>query len=64
MLRQHAARRPDPRTRNLVKPPAACVFSWQVAKVNDGKCDRVVGTYTAQSRPSASILTLVRGCLF
>jgi hypothetical protein len=31
------------------------LFSWQVAKVNDGRCDRVAGTNTAQFLPLASI---------
>ena len=33
-------------------------YSWQVAKVNDGQCDRVAGTNTAQSLPLASIFKL------
>lgn len=33
-------------------------YSWQAAKVNDGKCDRVAGTNTAQSLPLASIFKL------
>jgi len=33
-------------------------YSWQVAKVNDGQCDPVAGTNTAQSLPLASIFKL------
>jgi beta-lactamase class A len=33
-------------------------YSWQVAKVNDGQCDRVAGTNTAQPLPLASIFKL------
>jgi beta-lactamase class A len=33
-------------------------YSWQVAKVNNGQCDRVAGTNTAQSLPLASIFKL------
>jgi beta-lactamase class A len=33
-------------------------YSWQVAKVNDGRCDRVAGTNTSQSLPLASIFKL------
>jgi beta-lactamase class A len=33
-------------------------YSWQVAKVNDGQCDRVAGTNTTQSLPLASIFKL------
>ena len=33
-------------------------YSWQVAKVNDGQCDRVAGNNTAQSLPLASIFKL------
>jgi beta-lactamase class A len=33
-------------------------YSWQVAKVTDGQCDRVAGTNTAQSLPLASIFKL------
>jgi len=33
-------------------------YSWQVAKVDDGQCDRVAGTNTAQSLPLASIFKL------
>ncbi|BBZ11773.1 hypothetical protein MBRA_19680 [Mycobacterium branderi] len=33
-------------------------YSWQVAKVDDGNCDRVAGTNTAQSLPLASIFKL------
>lgn len=33
-------------------------YSWQVAKVDDGRCDRVAGTNTAQSLPLASIFKL------
>jgi beta-lactamase class A len=33
-------------------------YSWQVAKVNDGQCERVAGTNTAQSLPLASIFKL------
>ncbi|MGH3847327.1 MAG: serine hydrolase, partial [Pseudonocardiaceae bacterium] len=33
-------------------------YSWQVAKVNDGQCDRVAGANTAQSLPLASIFKL------
>ncbi|HZC10135.1 MAG TPA: serine hydrolase [Mycobacterium sp.] len=33
-------------------------YSWQVAKVNGGQCDRVAGTNTAQSLPLASIFKL------
>ena len=33
-------------------------YSWQVAKVNDGRCDRVAGTNTAQPLPLASIFKL------
>jgi beta-lactamase class A len=33
-------------------------YSWQVAKVNDGQCDRVAGTNTAESLPLASIFKL------
>jgi beta-lactamase class A len=33
-------------------------YSWQVAKVNEGQCDRVAGTNTAQSLPLASIFKL------
>ena len=33
-------------------------YSWQVAKVNDGQCDRVAGTNTALSLPLASIFKL------
>jgi beta-lactamase class A len=33
-------------------------YSWQVAKINDGQCDRVAGTNTAQSLPLASIFKL------
>jgi beta-lactamase class A len=33
-------------------------YSWQVAKVNDGQCDRVAGTNTSQSLPLASIFKL------
>jgi beta-lactamase class A len=33
-------------------------YSWQVARVNDGQCDRVAGTNTAQSLPLASIFKL------
>jgi beta-lactamase class A len=33
-------------------------YSWQVAKVNDGQCNRVAGTNTAQSLPLASIFKL------
>jgi beta-lactamase class A len=33
-------------------------YSWQVAKVNGGKCDRVAGTNTTQSLPLASIFKL------
>ena len=33
-------------------------YSWQVAKVNDGQCDQVAGTNTAQSLPLASIFKL------
>jgi beta-lactamase class A len=36
----------------------AARYSWQVAKVNDGQCDRVAGTNTAQSLPLASIFKL------
>jgi beta-lactamase class A len=33
-------------------------YSWQVAKVNHGQCDRVAGTNTTQSLPLASIFKL------
>ena len=33
-------------------------YSWQVAKVDDGRCDPVAGTNTAQSLPLASIFKL------
>ena len=33
-------------------------YSWRVAKVNDGQCDQVAGTNTAQSLPLASIFKL------
>lgn len=33
-------------------------YSWQVAKVDDGRCDRMAGTNTAQSLPLASIFKL------
>ena len=33
-------------------------YSWQVAKVDAGQCDRVAGTNTAQSLPLASIFKL------
>jgi beta-lactamase class A len=33
-------------------------YSWQAAKVNDGQCDRVAGTNTAESLPLASIFKL------
>ncbi len=33
-------------------------YSYQVAKVNDGRCERVAGTNTAQSLPLASIFKL------
>ncbi|MBO0864116.1 MAG: class A beta-lactamase-related serine hydrolase [Mycobacterium sp.] len=33
-------------------------YSWQVAKVDDGRCDRVAGTNTTQSLPLASIFKL------
>ncbi len=33
-------------------------YSWQVAKVNDGRCDPVAGTNTGQSLPLASIFKL------
>jgi beta-lactamase class A len=33
-------------------------YSWQVAKVNNGQCDRVAGTNTSQSLPLASIFKL------
>lgn len=33
-------------------------YSWQVAKVNDGSCERVAGTNTTQSLPLASIFKL------
>jgi beta-lactamase class A len=33
-------------------------YSWQVAKVDDGQCDRVAGTSTALSLPLASIFKL------
>jgi beta-lactamase class A len=33
-------------------------YSWQVAKVDDGQCERVAGTNTAQSLPLASIFKL------
>jgi beta-lactamase class A len=33
-------------------------YSWQVAKVNDGQCDRIAGTNTAQPLPLASIFKL------
>lgn len=33
-------------------------YSWQVARVDDGRCDRVAGTNTAQSLPLASIFKL------
>jgi beta-lactamase class A len=33
-------------------------YSWQVAKVDDGRCDRVAGTNTALSLPLASIFKL------
>jgi beta-lactamase class A len=33
-------------------------YSWQVAKVDDGRCNRVAGTNTAQSLPLASIFKL------
>jgi beta-lactamase class A len=33
-------------------------YSWQVAKINDGQCDRVAGTNTTQSLPLASIFKL------
>jgi beta-lactamase class A len=33
-------------------------YSWQVAKVHAGQCDRVAGTNTAQSLPLASIFKL------
>jgi beta-lactamase class A len=33
-------------------------YSWQVAKINDGQCDRVAGTNTSQSLPLASIFKL------
>lgn len=33
-------------------------YSWQVAKVNDGRCDRVAGTNTGQPLPLASIFKL------
>ena len=33
-------------------------YSWRVAKVNDGQCDHVAGTNTAQSLPLASIFKL------
>lgn len=33
-------------------------YSYQVAKVNDGRCDRVAGTNTNQSLPLASIFKL------
>jgi beta-lactamase class A len=33
-------------------------YSWQVAKVDNGQCDRVAGTNTAQSLPLASIFKL------
>ena len=33
-------------------------YSWQVAKVTDGQCDRVAGTNTAQPLPLASIFKL------
>jgi beta-lactamase class A len=33
-------------------------YSWQASKVNDGQCDRVAGTNTAESLPLASIFKL------
>ena len=33
-------------------------YSYQVAKVDDGRCDRVAGTNTDQSLPLASIFKL------
>ncbi len=33
-------------------------YSYQVAKVNGGRCDRVVGTHTGESLPLASIFKL------
>jgi beta-lactamase class A len=33
-------------------------YSWQVAKVDDGQCDRVAGTNTSESLPLASIFKL------
>ncbi len=33
-------------------------YSWQVTKVDDGHCDRVAGTNTAESLPLASIFKL------
>lgn len=33
-------------------------YSWQVARVDDGRCDPVAGTNTAQSLPLASIFKL------
>ncbi|MGA8548038.1 MAG: serine hydrolase [Mycobacterium sp.] len=33
-------------------------YSWQVAKVDDGQCDRIAGTNTAQPLPLASIFKL------
>jgi beta-lactamase class A len=33
-------------------------YSWQVAKINDGQCDRVAGTNTTRSLPLASIFKL------
>ena len=33
-------------------------YSWQVAKVDDGQCDRVAGTNTTMSLPLASIFKL------
>lgn len=33
-------------------------YSWQVAKVDGGRCDRLAGTNTAQSLPLASIFKL------
>jgi beta-lactamase class A len=33
-------------------------YSWRVARVNDGQCDQVAGTNTAESLPLASIFKL------
>ncbi len=33
-------------------------YAWQVAKIDDGRCDRVAGTNTGESLPMASIFKL------